>query len=49
MDNTIFKLVCLQCGAKDERPANDCKGSDNPVCKKCMGPMTIYEAIYKSK
>lgn len=44
MKKAVFKLTCMLCGNKEERPIEECKGSDNPLCSKCGGPM-LAEAV----
>lgn len=39
MSQATFKLVCVSCGAKDERPAEKCK--EQPFCEKCYSPMIL--------
>lgn len=36
-----LQLKCVICGHKDERPAEQCRRKDNPICPKCYGPMTV--------
>jgi len=36
-----FSLKCVGCGAKDTRPAEECR--EQPYCKKCYLPMVVDE------
>lgn len=42
-----FKLKCIICNNKEEKTIDECKGSDNPICNKCMGPMIVEKIINK--
>ena len=44
-----FHLRCIACNTKDIRDAKECKGNDNPLCQKCLGPMILEKAIGKEK
>lgn len=39
-----FKLKCLR-GHKDTRPADECRGENNPECKECFMPMLLEEVV----
>lgn len=47
MTAVIFKLKCILCKNKENRPADQCRGKDNPSCSKCYGPMILEEVKIK--
>jgi hypothetical protein len=46
MQTATFKLKCVGCGKKEERPAADCQ--DMPFCE-CGMPMTLERVTIKNK
>jgi rRNA maturation endonuclease Nob1 len=42
-----FKLRCVGCGIKEDRPAEECR--EMPFCKKCFMPMVLLAVTVKNR
>lgn len=49
-EKATFFLRCIS-GHKDSRPAADCRGKDNPVCREpgCTMPMVLEKVVVRGK
>ena len=46
--SVTFKLECVGCRMKEERPAEKMERDDVPYCSKCYMPMIVKSVIYHS-